>query len=226
MPLVEKLLRASGLDQNQDVTIPAAAGLGGAGVALATDRPASKLVDMIMALANKRDPISQEQSRQVIRRELPGTAFKSAPGSAAFTLAGDKAIYHDKKVHRGSTMLHEAGHLSDRGGKVPNKLYQLSKRMYPLGAISAAGFGGYEAGEGEAKISPYAALAAALIGAPHLYEEGRASMNAHHFASKAKLPRPNGALRALGSYVAKPSMLAGALTAAGLGYGASKLTDN
>ncbi len=226
MPLLEKLLNAVNMQDHEDIAIPAAAGVGGALVTAATDKPVNALIAKMMAHANKNDPIPLNAAKNVVRKELPGTAFKSAPGSSAFTIPGERAIYHDKAEHKGSTILHEAGHLHDRGVRTPDRLYGASKRLYPLAAISAAGFGGYDAAEGQANISPYAALATALIGAPHLSEEVRATSNARHLAKAHGLSKPRGLTRALMTYAGKPSMLAGALTAAGLGYGANKLNDN
>lgn len=233
--LIEKLDRNTSIG-DYSLAIPGSASILGSLIARMSNPYSEKLVEDIFTKLNKRDPLGSTPAAinkmlaPLKQEEAVGVKYRSvkdpketAPIAAANEEGGKKTILYNRNNVGGSGILHEFGHLSERGPKVNQKLYSLSKGLYPLGLLSAAGVGGYETGKGETVAAPYVAGGAVGIGLPHLIEEIRASANARHIAKKYGLPKPIGLNRALAWYILKPSTAAGMLAALGVGYGASRL---
>lgn len=236
--LLDKLNDATTIDGDYSLALPAGAGLTGAALTGAVAGKSNSLIDKLFTQLHKRDPIAAAGDKEklravasIIKEQIPGVAFAQRPTpppdpmAYAFENPAGRGINFNPKDIGGSTLLHEAGHLTPGKAKVPNVLYQLSKSLYGPMLLSAAGIGGYELGNQDSKYAPAVLAATAGVGLPHLLEEMRASSVARRIAKARGLPKPHGLNRAFMTYLMHPATAAGALAALGTGYAASKLSD-
>lgn len=235
--LLDKLNDATTIDGDYSLALPAGAGLTGAAMAGSLAGKSNSLIEKLFTKLHAQDPIAATGQKDKLRavaqhvtESVPGVAFEqrmkdTSPLAWSTENEGARAINFNPKNIGGSTLLHEAGHLTPGNAKVPGALYQLSKSLYGPMLLSAAGISGYELGNNDSKYAPAVAAATAGVGLPHLLEELRASHVARRLAKAKGFPKPKGLNRAFMTYLMHPSIAAGVIAALGTGYAASKLSD-
>lgn len=235
--LLAKLNDATTIDGDYSLALPAGAGLTGAALSGALSGKSNSLIEKLFTKLHATDPIAATGQKEKLRavaghimESVPGVVIEqrkqdTGPWAWSTENEGQRAININPKNVGGSTLLHEAGHLTPGSAKVPNTLYQLSKSLYGPMLLSAAGIGGYELGNKDSKYAPIVAAATAGVGLPHLLEELRASHVARRLAKAKAWPKPHGLNRAFSTYLMNPAVAAGVLAALGTGYAASKISD-
>lgn len=235
--ILDQLNEATTIDGDYSLALPAGAGLTGAALTGALANKSNSLIEKLFTKLHKQDTIAPagavdklRNAAAIVKEQIPGVAFVQRPpdtGPGAWSAEGDgvRTINFNPKNVSGSTLFHEAGHLTPGKAKVPSVLYQLSKSLYGPMLLSSAGIGGYELGNSDSKYAPAVLAATAGVGLPHLLEELRASAVARRIAKSRGLPKPFGLNRAFMTYLTHPATAAGVLAALGTGYAASKLSD-
>lgn len=197
--------------------------------------PADNALVKAMALsAEKNDPVTRQMAGTVINRELPGPVkILRATNFDDWQAAADpdsKTIFVSPKSKvKGSTLLHEAGHLKANEPKAMRTLSALGHKLSPYQLMTAAALFGNELGKDKDNRNM---LLASLVGGsgvamrlPTIISEIKASNFARNAAKTHGLPKPVGLNRALASYVASPGLLLGAALAGGTAYGINKLSS-